>query len=450
MKKSVYLLIFSLLLGQADQAIMTLYKDGFALVKQPVNWPNVPAGVSTLEYNQLPSRLFMDSPFLTLQDEIVVRWQRINSNIFSGEKFFSRKLGKYVEIKISGGKTYEGILLEYNNAKVTLQGKSEVLSIPRDKIELIITEDRIENPQFKPTLIWEINLEKPMQVQGELIYLSGGFDWNAVYRLVMNGKDNQANLVPEAIISNRSDVDFSDLTLQLVEGELHRAGQKKISSLGQQFSRAQSSRVASSSVSADQKSLGDYHIYALSEVLNFMGDDNITVQLYNPRVINYEKTYIFENKERSQREEPLVVELKIINSEKNGLGIPLPAGKVEMYLTSKGGSLEFSGEDYLVQTPKEGTVLLTAGRAFDITGKRTILNYDRQRNSEEASIQIQIKNIHDEDIQVRVIEHISGDWVIRDASSMYTKEDATTIYFPLNIDAEDNKIITNTYRKEWK
>ena len=83
MRKSVCLLVFSLLLGQADQAIMTLYKDGFALVKQPVNWPNVPLGVSTIEYDQLPSRLFIDSPFLTLQDEIVVRWQRINSNIFS-------------------------------------------------------------------------------------------------------------------------------------------------------------------------------------------------------------------------------------------------------------------------------------------------------------------------------------------------------------------------------
>ena len=245
-------------------------------------------------------------------------------------------------------------------------------------------------------------------------------------------------------------MDFSDLTLQLVEGELHRAGQKKISSGSQQYSRAQSSRLASSSVSADQKSLGDYHIYTLSEVLNFMRDDNITVQLYNPRVINYGKTYIFENRERSQREEPLVVELKIINSKANDLGIPLPAGKVEMYLISKEGSLEFSGEDYLVQTPREGTVLLTAGRAFDVSGKRTILNYDRQRKSEEASIQIQIINSQDKDIQVRVIEHISGDWVIRNASSMYTKEDATTIYFPLSITAGDNKIITYTYRKEWK
>ena len=292
MIKSMCLLMFSLLLGQADQAIMTLYKDGFVLVKQPVNWSNVPSGVSTIEYDQLPYGLFTDSPFLTLQDEIVVRWQRINSNIFSGEEFFSRKLGEYVEIKILGGKTHEGILLEYNNAKVTLQKKSEVLSIPRDKIELISTEDKIENPQFKPTLIWEINLEKSMQVQGELIYLSTGFDWNAVYRLVMNGKDNQANLIPEAIISNRSDVDFSDLTLQLVEGELHRAGQKKISSGSQQYLRAQSSRVASSPVSADQKSLGDYHIYTLSEVLDFMGDDNITVQLYNPRVI-ITKKHIF-------------------------------------------------------------------------------------------------------------------------------------------------------------
>ena len=135
---------------------------------------------------------------------------------------------EFVEIKISGGKAYEGVLLEYNNVRVTLQVKSEVFSIPRDKIELISIEDKIENPQFKPTLIWKINLDKPMRIQGELIYLSAGFDWNAVYRLVMNDEDNQANLIPEAIISNRSNVTFGDLTLQLVEGELHRSGQKKI------------------------------------------------------------------------------------------------------------------------------------------------------------------------------------------------------------------------------
>ena len=86
MIKSMCLLMFSLLLGQADQAIMTLYKDGFVLVKQPVNWSNVPSGVSTIEYDQLPYGLFTDSPFLTLQDEIVVRWQRINSNIFCSYK----------------------------------------------------------------------------------------------------------------------------------------------------------------------------------------------------------------------------------------------------------------------------------------------------------------------------------------------------------------------------
>ena len=450
MRMSICLLMFSLLLGQSNQAVMTLYKDGFALVKQPVNWHSVPSGVSTIRYDQLPYGLFADSPFLKLQDEIVIQWQRLNTNIFSGEEFFSRKVGEFVEIKISGGKAYEGVLLEYNNVRVTLQVKSEVFSIPRDKIELISIEDKIENPQFKPTLIWKINLDKPMRIQGELIYLSAGFDWNAVYRLVMNDEDNQANLIPEAIISNRSNVTFGDLTLQLVEGELHRSGQKKIYSGSQQFARSKTGLAEGTPVFADQKSLGDYHIYTLSDVLDFKGDDNITVQLYYPRVINYGKTYIFENRERSQREEPLVVELKIINSKANDLGIPLPAGKVEMYLISKEGSLEFSGEDYLVQTPREGTVLLTAGRAFDVSGKRTILNYDRQRKSEEASIQIQIINSQDKDIQVRVIEHISGDWVIRNASSMYTKEDATTIYFPLSITAGDNKIITYTYRKEWK
>ena len=128
----------------------------------------------------------------------------------------------------------------------------------------------------------------------------------------------------------------------------------------------------------------------------------------------------------------------------------MPAGKVEIYIESSYGNVEFIGEDNIKQIPKGENAKLIAGRAFDVIGKRRVLNYDRQRKSEEASIEIEIKNKKPKDLDVKVIEHISGDWVIKDVNKQYIKEDATTIYFPLKIKSNSSEKILYTYKKEWK
>ena len=52
--------------------------------------------------------------------------------------------------------------------------------------------------------------------------------------------------------------------------------------------------------------------------------------------------------------------------------------------------------------------------------------------------------------QLKAVENIFGDWVIKESSSMYIKEDASTIYFPLEIEPGQSELITYTYKKEWK
>ncbi len=79
-----------------------------------------------------------------------------------------------------------------------------------------------------------------------------------------------------------------------------------------------------------------------------------------------------------------------------------------------------------------------------------VLNYNRQKKSEETSISIKVTNILPQKIKVRLIEHIFGDWVIRDASTNYRKEDASTIHFPITVSANGSQTVTYTYRKEWK
>ena len=110
----------------------------------------------------------------------------------------------------------------------------------------------------------------------------------------------------------------------------------------------------------------------------------------------FNKTYVFENYERRQKEEPLEIKLTMENSEDNGLGISLPGGKVEVYLYSQLGGLEYIGADNIGQVPKGQSAELTSGRAFDVIGNRKVLNYDRQRKSEEAVIEIKVTNARNE------------------------------------------------------
>jgi hypothetical protein len=126
-----------------------------------------------------------------------------------------------------------------------------------------------------------------------------------------------------------------------------------------------------------EEQLGDYHIYYLGGKMGLNGEESITTRLYSPKTVLFQKTYLFENDERSQREEPLAIEYQIANTEDNNLGVPLPQGKIQLYQSGTSGTIEFVGEDEIRQVPKGATATIISGRAFDVVGKRTVLNYDR-------------------------------------------------------------------------
>ena len=450
--KKILIVLFTLsqVWGQSVGASLTIYKDGFALVKQPVAW-DVKTGNNTIQYDRITRGMYADSPFLDLQNAEIYT-QRLNQNIFSSNKLFQNKLGEQVELKLAGEKSISGTLLEYNSSQITIQTKSYVKSFLRNDLDFISVKEIIENPQLRPLLSWDIFSKNIGNAKGNLIYMSAGFDWNAKYRLIMLDEFDNAMLIPEAFVKNNSNITFSKLSLQLVEGNLNRVHHDNIA---QSFQRSEAKMLYAEAdmgyapATPLRENLGDYYIYSIPNDLILHRAESITVRLYDAREIKYYKTYLFENYEQSKREEPLSVEIKIDNTEENNLNLPLPQGTVELYQTTKNGELEFLGEDKLKQIPKGATAKLIAGRAFDVVGKRKVLNYDRQRKSEEASIEIKITNTKDQDVNVKLIEKISGEWVIRDESAMYMKEDASTIYFPITVPANDEILVTYTYRKEW-
>ncbi|MEK7733042.1 MAG: hypothetical protein AAB318_02405, partial [Planctomycetota bacterium] len=141
--------------------------------------------------------------------------------------------------------------------------------------------------------------------------------------------------------------------------------------------------------------------------------------------------------------------LELVNSEKNGLGLPLPAGKVRVYKADADQSQVFLGEDKIDHTPKDEKIPLHVGDAFDVVGERKQANYKQlSKQSREESWQITLRNHKKEEIEVVVREHLWGDWEIRESSHAYIKKDANTVEFliPIKKDSEETVKYTVWYR----
>ena len=443
MKNSLLsILIISFAFGQSENAIMTIYKNGYALVKQPVDW-SIRNSPGEVEYSVLPEGIKESSPYLNLQSGQVIN-QKLDGNLFSESTLIKQSLGDYVTITTIDDEDEYGTLIAISPDGYTIQTRRDVVFLKKEQVKKVTLRKVIDNPQFHPSLRWKIS-SNDYNVTGSLVYMSRGFDWDAVYRMVVPDY-GPATLITEAYISNNSSINFNDLKLRLVEGSVGKQIKPQFRG-NRKFSSAAMAAEPNMQL-ADESSLGDYHIYDFPDRLNFGKNEHITVRLYVPKLIDYSKTYVFKNAERSQKEEPLEIEFQVKNTVDNNLNIPLPQGRIELYQSTEGG-LEFTGEDQVKQTPKGETVTITAGRSFDVIGKRKVLNFERQRKSEEASIEVLITNTRDEKITVRLEEQIRGDWVIKEASDNYIKRDASTINFPFSLNAGETKSITYTYRKEW-
>lgn len=426
----------------SKESTITVYKDGTALVKQEIIWDAVSKGRLTLKYGDIPKSIHKDTPFISIKNAQVLS-QKFVEKTFSSDEYFSSKKGDIITIKLKNEKAISGTLIELTNKILTIQFKNSLRSFNRDNIEYIETEDIVSSPNFSPYLFWEVKSNKSGNLKANLVYKLSNISWDAIYRLTTNGQ-TKGELVVEGVISNNSSKNYINTNVNLVEGKINKVKPMNNNNYG----KAEMSRSLSKKNIPD--ALGDYHIYSAGKIKNFTAKENLTVGIYGPLNVNYEKNYVFENFERQQKEEPLKVEYTLSNTEKDGLGIVLPAGKVDIYTSSSKGGFEYIGSDRLGQVPKGESSTIQAGYAFDITGKRKVLNYERQRKSEEAVIEVSINNTWSETASVKIIEHVNGDWVIKDQSHDYIKKDASTIYFLIDVKPGKKEYITYTYRKEWK
>lgn len=442
MKKLIFiLLLFSLVFSQQEYSSrsLTIYKDNFAVIKEPIIW-NLKSGSNTTFFSNISKNLLFDSPALNIEG-VQVLSQTLNKNFSSTDSFLKNSIGSPVEIiPISGSRT-EGLLMDINSSSISVKTSKGLVIFQRSQLLSITLKSNSVQDKFTPEIVWEIISTEEKSVNAELTYISSGFSWNPIYTLTINGDDSSALLSVNAEVSNNSNISLFATSLSVVEGNVPLNSSSKKASYQMMESR---------SAMDNRSSLGDFYIFDIGSNLKLDSMQSIQLPLMESRQITYDKKYVFENSERDQGDEPLSIEVSFENSASNNLELPLPSGILFLYEKDEFNSMRFIGRNSLKQLYKGSVAILDGGKAFDIIGKRRILNFDRQSKSEESTISLQILNTSDKSIKVKAVEKIFGDWVIKESSSMYIKEDASTIYFPLEIEPGQSELITYTYKKEWK
>jgi hypothetical protein len=140
-------------------------------------------------------------------------------------------------------------------------------------------------------------------------------------------------------------------------------------------------------------------------------------------------------------------QIEIQNTKANGLGVPLPAGRVRVYEKDAGGAGQFTGEAHINHTPEGEKVTLETGTAFDLAAERREVSNQRISDRErEYQVEIKLRNQKKSNVSIVVEENVAPDHEVLSSSHPSTNKDAQTLQWTIPVPAGKEVALTYTIR----
>ena len=431
---------------------------GYAVVKEERPFA-FDQGVGELRFTGVAALLDPTTvSFISLDDEATkVVEQDYRFDLVSNQKLIERFIDKDVTVMTTQGANpvaHSGTLLSASGGIV--------LQKPGGGIVTIREYNTIDFPSLpgglltQPTLVWTTFSPQGGEQSTRLAYQTTGITWWSDYNLVFTPGDdaNSGTLEVGAWVSilNKSGGTYEDAKLKLVAGDVNRAPQRQG---GQpRFQVDQSMRMEAAAVPKgfEEKAFGDYHLYTLGRPATIPDNSTKQLELFDAaRGVPVEKVFVYEG---ARNPTDVGVYLEFTNAKANGLGIPLPQGRIRVsQVDTADGSLEFVGEDTIDHTAREEEISIKLGNSFDIVGERRVVesNRDSGRKVMTQTIEVKVRNRTDKPVDLIVREPLGGGmkWKITQQSHDHTVKDANIIEFPVTLDPDEEEVVTYSVRYTW-
>jgi hypothetical protein len=117
---------------------------------------------------------------------------------------------------------------------------------------------------------------------------------------------------------------------------------------------------------------------------------------------------------------------------------------VRVYQSDSSGGVQFVGEDRIDHTPKDETIKLKIGNAFDVVCERKQTDFQRYQlaaNTFELEYEITLRNHKTIPVTVEVNEPIGGTWRILQSSHPFNKTAAAAAQFMIPVAPDGTQVL---------
>jgi len=441
---------------------VTVYNSNIALVRD-VRQIRLAPGIFPLRFEDVAASINPATVhFRSLTDDakLSVVEQNYEYDLLDPQKLLQKYVGKEVTVvrgEQDAGSTKwvetKATLLSDNNGPVWKMGNEIVTGMPSMYYRF---PELPGNFYSRPTLIWTLDNRGATSQKVEASYLTANMNWSADYVLTVTRDEKSADLDGWVTLNNNSGASYQNAKLQLVAGEIHQVAPAPPPP---NLARMEMMSAAKAAPQFVQEGISEYHLYSLGRRTSIQNNESKQISLLNGTGVPIEKHLVTEGNAYYYRNsqglgnpitQPVKVTYQFKNEEKGGLGMPLPAGTVRVYLSDSKGGIQFIGEDNIQHTPKDETLNIYVGDAFDVVCERKQTDYKKlASNLYEMEYEITLRNHKDVPVTVQVREPLGGDWEIVNSTFTPQKLDARAVGFDVPIAKDGTSKLTYRVRVKW-
>lgn len=440
-------------LADQQEVAVTIYNENLALVKDQRKLQLKP-GASSLAFRDVSARMRPETALLrstSAPGSLSVLEQNFDFDLLTPQKLLEKYVGHSVSIirtnPATGAETTEQAEVLSSNSGVVLKiGQRIETGIPGR----IVYGDVPPNLRDRPTLVMALDNSGATQQTVELSYLTGGLAWKADYVVELNGAEDALDISGWVTLTNTSGATYRKAKLQLVAGDVNQVRPQMDGRVMAMAAPAPARAKASNEMA--EESLFEYHLYTLNRPTTIAENQTKQVALLSASSVPARKElllkgndYYYQSSHGELGQKMKVgVFVEFDNKESARLGMPLPKGVIRVYKKDRSGNAQFIGEDRVDHTPKNQTVRLKLGDAFDVTADKKQTDFKKLGGSGkynymfESAYEVVLKNAKKEAVTVTVQEPMPGDWQVLSESHAHTKSASNTAVWKVSVPAEGN------------
>jgi hypothetical protein len=348
--------------------------NGFALITE-TRRVSIPAGEVDIRFEGVAGGILPESAIVTgLPGGVVEKNQ--DAYLLSPGSLIDASLGKRVHLRRTSRATgevreVEAVVRSSADGGVVLETEAGVEALRCTGLAETVTYDRVPpGLSAKPTLSVRVRSERTTEATVTLSYLASGFDWQANYVAELSPDGKRMDLFAWLTLANADETGFRNASTNAVAGRLNRTSRPAMrpraeplrvecwpsgttSDIPPQAVDAEEIIVTGSRIGApppppapppvvmmsaspvamvaEQEELGDLKLYRIPEPVTVAAKSQKQVALLQREGVEVETVYRQRLYAGAAPQQPVMRVLTTRNREEEGLGLPLPAGRVVLF-----------------------------------------------------------------------------------------------------------------------